>query len=67
MLNKKRKKLNRRPRIEGFVERVIPRYTAQEFKTHFRYVVFIFTTNICCHNHNFDKLITLIKIIIKTL
>ncbi|CAL1672278.1 unnamed protein product [Lasius platythorax] len=35
VLSKKRK-LNKRPRIEGFVERIIPRYTAEEFKTHFR-------------------------------
>lgn len=41
VLSKKRK-LNKRPRIEGFVERIIPRYTAEEFKTHFRYVIFIF-------------------------
>lgn len=37
----KSKKLNKIPRLEGFVERVIPRYTAQEFKKHFRYVIFI--------------------------
>ncbi|KYN22678.1 Putative nuclease HARBI1 [Trachymyrmex cornetzi] len=35
-LSKKRKKIDKRPRVEGFVERIIPGYTAKEFKTHFR-------------------------------
>ncbi|XP_011705603.1 PREDICTED: uncharacterized protein LOC105460810 [Wasmannia auropunctata] len=36
ILNKQRKKMDRRPRIEGFIEKIVPGYTAQEFKTHFR-------------------------------
>ncbi|KYM82949.1 hypothetical protein ALC53_06661 [Atta colombica] len=37
----KKKQISKRPRVEGFVERIIPEYTAKEFKTYFRYVVFI--------------------------
>jgi len=40
VLNKNRKKLNKRLQVEGFVERVISGYTAKEFKTHFRYIHF---------------------------
>lgn len=45
-LSKHREKMNRRPRIQDFIERVIPQYTAQKFKTHFRYVVFILIANV---------------------
>ena len=40
-LKKCRKTLNKIPRLEGFVERIIPGYTANEFKILFRYVIFI--------------------------
>jgi len=46
VLDKNRKKLNKKPQVEGFVERVIPGYTAKEFKTHFRYVIFILIANV---------------------
>jgi len=46
VLNKPRKKLNKKPQVEGFVERVIPGYTAKEFKTHFRYAIFILIANV---------------------
>jgi len=48
VLDKNRKKLNKKPQIEGFVEKVIPGYTAKEFKTHFRYIIFMLTANINC-------------------
>lgn len=40
IVSNNRKKKNKRPRIEGFVERIIPGYTAEEFKIHFRYIYF---------------------------
>lgn len=35
---RKRRKINKRPRLQNYVERVVPNYTAQEFKMHFRYI-----------------------------
>lgn len=36
-MNEKRNKIQMRPRLEGYIERIVPEYTAEEFKTHFRY------------------------------
>jgi len=45
VLNKNRRKLNKRPQVKGFV-RVIPGYMAKEFKTHFWCAIFILTANV---------------------
>lgn len=36
LLNERRGKRQMRPRIKNYVERIVPTYTAEEFKTHFR-------------------------------
>ncbi|XP_026825619.1 uncharacterized protein LOC105281106 isoform X3 [Ooceraea biroi] len=35
-LNKRRDKVEIRPRVKNYIERIVPNYTAEEFKTHFR-------------------------------
>lgn len=41
--------LIKRPRIEGFVDNVVPRYSDEEFKSHFRFVPTVIRYTSACH------------------